>query len=73
MIKIPRRNFLKWGGMSILSLPFITKLNLAYGNSISGKKSSYWRGEEGSQYFVQNNLKHTNNTTLNICKKIIIF
>ena len=49
---IQRRNFLKWGGASLLSLPFITNAKSAFGESINACRKNYWRGSEGSEHFV---------------------
>ena len=49
---IQRRNFLKWGGASLLSLPFITNAKNAFGESINAWRKNYWRGSEGSEHFV---------------------
>ena len=47
---IQRRNFLKLGGASLLSLPFLTKTKMALGASISNLRKNYWIGPEGSEY-----------------------
>ncbi len=49
-----RRNFLKWGGAGLLSLPFVTKVRLSYAAS-EGLTSSknYWSAAGGKQYCTQ--------------------
>ena len=47
-----RRNFLKWGGASLLSLPLITNAKNSFGASINAWRKNYWQGSEGSEYFV---------------------
>lgn len=46
-----RRNFLKIGGISLLSLPFLTKAKLVSG-ALPPDPREYWRGPEGAQYCV---------------------
>jgi len=48
-----RRNFLKLGGASLLSLPFLTKTKLASGSLIPTIGKNYWKGPEGAKYCVQ--------------------
>ena len=38
---IQRRNFLKWGGASLLSLPFMIKTKIAFGASINSWRKNY--------------------------------
>ena len=52
-IKSQRRNFLKWGGAGLLSLPFITKTKLASGSLMTSVKKNYWKGPEEEKYCVQ--------------------
>jgi hypothetical protein len=49
-----RRNFLKWGGASLLSLPFITKVRLSHAASdgLTGNKN-YWSEADGVTYCMQ--------------------
>lgn len=54
-----RRNFLKWGGASLLSLPIITNAKSAIGESIFGWRKNYWKGSEGSEYFVNRTVNTT--------------
>jgi hypothetical protein len=40
---LQRRSFLKWGGLSLLSLPYITKVKLVYGSGSNfTSKRNYW-------------------------------
>lgn len=50
--EMQRRNFLKWGGASLLSLPLITKTKLAFGQSVNRWKKNYWEGPESGKYCV---------------------
>ena len=56
---IQRRNFLKWGGASLLSLPFMTKTKIAFGASINAWRKNYWEGPEGSEYCVHRTVNTT--------------
>ena len=56
---IQRRNFLKWGGVSLLSLPFMTKTKTAFGTSINPRQKDYWKGPEGSEYCVHKTVDTT--------------
>jgi len=57
--RIQRRNFLKWGGASLLSLPFMTKTKIAFGASINAWRKNYWEGPEGSEYCVHRTVNTT--------------
>lgn len=52
---LQRRNFLKWGGASLLTLPFMTKVRLAYGTAPTlTSKINYWAtSPEGKKYCIQ--------------------
>ncbi len=52
--ELHRRNFLKWGGAGLLSLPLITKLKLAYAASdgLTSNKN-YWSEANGEKYCTQ--------------------
>jgi hypothetical protein len=49
--ELRRRNFLKWGGAGLLSLPLMTKARLSYAasQSFTGRKS-YWSEAGGKKY-----------------------
>lgn len=47
-----RRNFLKWGGASLLSFPLATKARLVFGTSVNCLSQNYWQGPEGFEYCV---------------------
>jgi hypothetical protein len=51
--ELHRRNFLKWGGAGLLSLPFITKVRLSHAASpgFSGNKN-YWSEAGGKKYCI---------------------
>jgi len=49
---IARRSFLKWGGASLLSLPFLTQAKLAFGTAVNCWKVNYWEGPEDGKYCV---------------------
>lgn len=52
--ELRRRNFLKWGGASLLTLPFMTKVKLAGGASpVLGTQKNYWSDAAGKKYCVQ--------------------
>ena len=52
--RLKRRNFLKWGGASLLAFPLMTKAKLAFGISPSywWGPQNYWQGPEGAEYCV---------------------
>jgi len=52
---LQRRSFLKWGGLSLLSLPYITKVKLVYGSGSNfTSKRNYWAtNSEGKKYCIQ--------------------
>ena len=47
--KMQRRNFLKWGGASLLSLPFMTQAKLSFVQSANRWQKNYWEGPEGGK------------------------
>lgn len=49
---VQRRNFLKWGGAGLLSLPLMTKAKLAFGQSVNRWQKNYWEGPEDGKYCV---------------------
>jgi len=52
--ELRRRNFLKWGGASLLALPFMTKVKLAGGASpVLSASKNYWSESGGKKYCVQ--------------------
>ena len=56
---IQRRNFIKWGGASLLSLPFLTKTKIAFGASLGNWRKNYWIGTEGSEYCAHRTVNTT--------------
>jgi len=54
-----RRNFLKWGGASLLSLPLMTKAKLVFGESVNRWQKNYWEGPEGGKYCVHRTVNTT--------------
>jgi len=62
---LKRRNFLKLGGMSLLSLPLLAKAKLALAElpapaELPPDPRDYWQGSEGAEYCVSRNVKNEN-------------
>jgi hypothetical protein len=56
---LKRRNFLKLGGMSLLSLPFLVKAKLTFAEPPPDPRD-YWEGLEGAEYCVSRVVKSEN-------------